>query len=338
MAVTIYDVAKTAGVGIGTVSRAINNSPQINPDTKKRILKVIQELNYQPHALAQSLARKRSDTVATIVPFFTNYFFVQLLRGIQQQLTNSNYDLILHSVDKIDRRDVFLDKALLERRVDGVLLISLEMPEKFADRFTNSNLAVVLIDSYHPKLDSITVENVDGAYRATEHLIKLGHKKIGMINGHLISRPAVLRLKGFRKALYDYDLDFDDRHLIICDAAQGEDGFNELAGYQAMKDLLKLGPDMPTALFVASDIQAFGVFKALREHDMKIPDDIAIVGFDDIELAEFIGLTTMRQPIYEMGCLAVETLLKRISGDSFPIKDDKIKTALIVRESCGTKK
>ena len=337
VAVTIYDVAKTAGVGIGTVSRAINDSSQINPNTKQRILKIIKQLNYQPHALAQSLARKRSNTVATIVPFFTNYFFIELLRGIQQKLTEHNYDLILYSVDKIDRRDVFLDRALVERRVDGVLLISLEIPDDYAERFENSNLPIVLVDSYYHGLDSITVDNVDGAYRATEHLIRLGHQKIGMINGHLTSRPAVLRLKGFKKALRKHNLDFDDRHLIICDATYGEDGFNEVAGYWAMKQLLELGSDMPTALFVASDIQAFGAFKAAREHRVRIPDDIALVGFDDIELAEFIGLTTMHQPIYDIGCLSVEKLIARISGQNSPKNVKILKTELVIRESCGAK-
>ena len=335
MAVTIYDVAQAAGVGIGTVSRAINDSPQINPDTKSRILKIIKQLNYQPHALAQSLARKRSNTVATIVPFFTNYFFIELFRGIQQKLTENNYDLILYSVDKIDRRDVFLDRTLVERRVDGVLLISLGIPDEYVDRFVNSNLSIVLVDSFHPKLDSITVENVDGAYRATEHLIRLEHKKIGMINGHLTSRPAVLRLRGFKKALRDNNLEFDDRHLIICDATHGEDGFNEVSGYEAMKQLLELGADMPTALFVSSDIQAFGVYKAARDCGVRIPGDIAIVGFDDIELAEFIGLTTMRQPIYEIGCSSVEKLLARIAGLNTRANGKCLKTELVIRESCG---
>jgi len=335
LAVTIYDVAKAAGVGIGTVSRAINNSPQINLDTKQRIQKIIKQLNYQPHALAQSLARKRSNTIATIVPFFTNYFFLELLRGIQQRLTENNYDLILYSVDKIDRREVFLDRTLVERRVDGVLLISLGIPDDYAERFISSSLAIVLVDSFHPNLDSFLVENVDGAFRATEHLIKLGHRKIGMIDGHLSSRPGLLRLEGFKKALRHYHLQFDDRHLVICDATHGEDGFNEVSGYEAMKQLLELGSNMPTALFVASDIQAFGVFKAAKERGVRIPEDVAIVGFDDIELAEFIGLTTMRQPIYDIACLSVEKLLARINGPDSLINSKKLNTELIVRESCG---
>ena len=333
MSVTIYDVAKKAGVGIGTVSRAINNNPKISPQTKIKVLKAINELKYQPHALAQGLARKKTSMVATIVPFFTGYFFVELLRGIQQEISKYRYNLILYSVDQTNKTETFLEKTLRENRVDGTLLISLRINDKYAKKFSASNFPIVLVDSYHPDLDSITVENKQGAYVATQHLIQLGHTKIGMINGQLKSSPAQLRLEGYKKALRDNNILFKEKYLIISDS--GQDGFNREAGYQGMKRLLELGDNKPTAVFISSDIQAAGAIRAIQEYGLKIPEDIAIVGFDDIEMAEYLGLTTMHQPMFEMGKLAVQRLMAKISGEDSRKFKKSFLTNLVIRESCG---
>ena len=338
MSVTIYDVARRAGVGIGTVSRAINDSDLIAPQTKERVLAVARELGYRPHASARGLARKKTNTIGVIVPFFTGYFFVELLRGIQQAVSEYQYDLILYSVDEINKKDTFLGKTLEQRKVDGVLLISLEISDTDAQKFLQSQLPIVLVDSYHPKLDSITVENRQGAYVATQHLIRLGHKKIGMIDGHLKSSPARVRLEGYKGALEDYHIEFNEEYLIVSDFISGEDGFNQEAGYEAMSRLLNSDNDYPTGLFISSDIQAVGAMKAVREKGLSIPDDIAIVGFDDIELAQYVGLTTMRQPMFEMGKLAVDRLFNRISGERTNGFKTTFRTDLVIRESCGALK
>jgi len=338
LAVTIYDVAKRAGVGIGTVSRAINNSPNINPTTKERILKIAEELNYQPHALAQGLARRKTFTIASVVPFFTNYFFMELLKSIQKALTRYNYDLILYSVDRMNRQEESFKRVLTERRVDGVLILSLNLPDYYADRFLESNIPVVIVDNMIYKIDSIAIANREAAHTATQHLINLGHTRIGMINGHLSSFPAILRLEGFKRALAENDIPFNDERLIICDATKGEHGFNERAGYFAMKRMMELGRNMPTAIFVASDVQALGVMRAAKEAGIRIPDDIAIVGFDDIEVSEFVGLTTMHQPISHMGQLAVDRLVQRIDGEYNGAFHKELQAELIVRETCGSKK
>ncbi|MBN2355402.1 LacI family DNA-binding transcriptional regulator [candidate division KSB1 bacterium] len=337
MPVTIYDVAKKAGVGIGTVSRAINNSAQINPATKAHVLKIIKELHYQPHALAQSLARKKTFTIASVVPFFTNYFFVELLKSVQAALSNNNYDLILYSINRMDRRDTTLDRVLTERRADGVLIFSLGVSDEYAEKFIDSQIPVVIVDHMHPQIDSIVIANREGAYLATQHLIQVGHEQIGMIDGHLSSYPAILRLEGFKQALQENHLTFYDQWLEICDARVGEHGFNEAAGYKAMKRLLSRNSRLPTALFVASDVQALGVMRAAKEAGLRIPDDIALVGFDDIELAKFVGLSTMHQPIAQMGQMAVDHLLQRIQGVHHNGFYTELKAKLIVRESCGAK-
>ncbi len=337
LAATIYDVAKKAGVGIGTVSRAINNSPHINVGTKARILAIANELHYQPHALAQSLARKKTNTIASVVPFFTNYFYVELLKSVQRALSRSHYDLILFSVDRMNRRDRTIDRVLSERRCDGVLIISLGVMDGYAEKFIAAGLPVVLIDHMHQALDSVAIANREGAFAAASHLIGLGHRRSGMINGHLSSYPAKLRLEGFRLALEMHGLDFDDRDLVICDAKAGEHGFNEAAGYAAMQRLIAQSHPLPGALFVASDVQCLGVMRAAKEAGVRIPQDLALVGFDDIEFAKFVGLTTMRQPIATMGRMAVTRLLKRIEGRENGDFHRELEAELIVRESCGSR-
>jgi LacI family transcriptional regulator len=335
MAVTIYDVARKAGVGIGTVSRAINNHPQITPQTKAIVLKAIQELQYQPHALAQGLARKKTNIIAVIVPFFTGYFFIEVLRGIQQEISKDKYNMILYSVDQTNKTDMFLKKTLQERRVDGVILISLEISEKFANHFIHSRLPIVLVDSCNNLLDSIMVENEKGAFMATEHLIRLGHTRIGMIDGQLKSSPAQVRLQGYKNALQEHGIRFNPSYLVISDFITGEDGFNREAGYQAMKRFLEMAADRPSAVFISSDIQAAGAIKAIHESGLSIPEDIAIVGFDDIEMAEYLELTTMRQPMFEMGRLAVQRLIARIAEPDSEVFRKNFSTNLVVRDSCG---
>ena len=343
MGVTIYDVAKKAGVGIGTVSRVINNSPQISPATREKVLKIIRELKYQPSAMAQSLARKKSNIIACVVPRFTGYFYFEVLNGIQQALSNYGYDLILYNVDKLEKKEEILKRTIRERKVDGVLLISMPISDKLVSRFRESKLPIVIVDSYHNTLDSITVENKEGAFIATEHLIKLGHKQIGMINGCLSSVPAINRLEGFKAALNKYNIVCNDT-LVINVSLNGDpealynDGFNKLAGYKAMTNLLELKEDRPTAVFVSSDIQATGAIKAIREYGLKIPNDITIVGFDDIELSEYLGLTTVHQPMYEMGKLAVDRLMDKIAGKDSDNFKTVFPTKLVIRETCGAYK
>ncbi len=334
MAVTIYDVAKKAGVGIGTVSRAINNSPKISSQTKAKVDHAIRELKYQPHALAQGLARKRTNMVAIIVPVFTGYFYLELLRGIQQEISKYQYDLLLFSVDQTEKTELFLKRTLQERKVDGVLLISLAISDNYVKKFVNTQFPIVLIDSDHRELDSLTVENEQGAYLATKHLINLGHTRIGIIDAQLKSIPAKMRLEGYQKALRDHKIQYNRRYLVISDSDIEKDGFNREAGYAAMKQLLQIDEDRPTAVFVASDIQAAGAIKAIKECGLNIPEDISVIGFDDIELAQYMGLSTVRQPMYEMGKLAVQILMKKIAGEeSKPVKK-RFETRLVIRDSC----
>ncbi len=335
MPVTIYDVAQKAGVGIGTVSRVINNSSQIKDSTKQKVLGVINDLNYQPHIVAQSLARRKTSSIGCIIPFFTGYFFVELLRGIQRKVSFYKHELILYSVDDVSKTETFLKKALDERRVDGLLFVSLDISPEYVRKIKEKNFPIVLLDSYHDELDSIKVNNEDGAFRATTHLINCGYKKIAMINGIMSSLPSITRFEGFKKAIIEADLEYDERYFVQGDCAPDADGFNKEAGYLGMKKLLELGKARPEAIFAASDIQAVGALRAIGEAGLKTPEDIAIIGFDDIELSEHIGLTTMRQPTMRMAGLAMTRLMEKIGSKNDDVFVKRVETELIIRDTCG---
>lgn len=338
MGVTIYDIAREANVGIGTVSRALNNHPKIAAKTKNRILEISRKLNYQPHVYAQGLAKRRTNTIAIIMPFFTNYFQVEMLQGVQDKMAELGYDIMLYGVNQISQVDEYLRRAMQKGKVDGILYHSMKMAAGFEEKLREMNMPTVLVDTYHPEFDSITVQNEDGAYVATKHLIKAGYRKIGMLNASMESEPARMRYNGYRKALDEARLTFNDRYFKVSKNLKN-DGFNREAGYQSMMELIDRNrEDLPDAVFISSDIQAIGALNALRDRKLSAPEDIAIIGYDDIELAKHLGLTTMRQPMYQMGVLAVEKIFHRIQNNDFPPSHTTFSPTLVVRETCGMEK
>lgn len=334
MSVTIYDIAREANVGIGTVSRVLNNSANVTSQTRERVITIARRLNYQPHAFAQALARKRSNTLSAIIPFFTNYFFIEVLQGVQETLTSLGYDLIIHGANSQDQVDEYLQRSMRKGRVDGTLLFSLELSESNAEEILERKIPLVLVDTFHPKFDSIRVDNAMGAKIATEHLIALGHRSIGMINANLKSAPAKERLSSFRRTAAEHGLSIND-DLIVNSSDTKNDGFSRESGYHSMKEFIARGTALPSAFFVSSDIQAIGVLAALREAGIRVPEDMAIVSFDDVELAKNFDLTTMSQPMFKMGELAVKKMLERIENPNAPVTSVDFKPTLVIRASCG---
>jgi DNA-binding LacI/PurR family transcriptional regulator len=336
MGVTIYDLAREAGVGIGTVSRCLNNHPSVSPQTREKVLGVVKRLSYQPHAYAQRLASRRANTISTIIPFFTNHFFVEVLRGVQARSQELGIDLILYGVYNIDQVEYYLRRSLSRGHVDGVMFFSMKFPESYVDKFLQIGLPVVLVDTYHKMFDSITVRNADGARIAVEHLFDLGHRQVAMINGFMETRPARERFHGYKKALESRGLSVNDQ-LVFSPGRERLDGFSREAGRSLMTEVIrKRREGTPiTAVFVASDIQALGVLEAAREEGIRVPEDIAVVSFDDIELAAQASLTTMKQPMNEMGSLAVEWLTSNMRDKSKEPRSTSFLPELIVRRSCG---
>lgn len=336
MGVTIYDLAREAGVGIGTVSRCLNNHPSVSAETREKVLTIAKRLSYQPHAHAQRLASRKTNTIAIIIPFFTNYFFVEVMQGVQDKAAELGIDLILYGVNDPAQSEYYLRRSLRRGHVDGVMFFSMSFPESYVSKFEQLNLPLVLVDGFHEKFDSLRVMNREGAMQATRHLLELGHRNIAMINGSLNTAPARERLDGYRLALEEFGIPFSMDRVIVRGTGK-QDGFNREAGRESMAELIRTnsGPDGVTAVFVASDIQAIGAIEAARESGVRIPDDMALVGFDDIELAQHVGLTTMRQPMHEMGMLALETLYARMQNPSAPARLTTFLPELLVRRSSG---
>ena len=338
MGVTIYDLAREAGVGIGTVSRCLNNHPSVSPHTRAKVLAVSERLNYQPHAYAQRLASKKTNTTSTIIPFFTNYFFIEVLQGVQDKAGELGFDLILYGVNNPAQAEYYLRRSLHRGHVDGVMFFSMKFPESYVAKFQQINLPIVLVDTFHTEFDSIRVKNREGATQATQHLINLGHRNIAMINASMNTQPAKERLEGFKFALEEAGIPFSMDNVIVADAGK-QDGFNREAGYASMKELVRrnTGTAGISALFIASDVQAIGALDAARDLGVRVPEDMAIVSFDDIELAQHAQLTTMRQPMYEMGILALEKLHARMKNPSAPPTLTTFLPELMIRHTCGAK-
>jgi len=244
------------------------------------------------------------------------------------------YDLVLYGVNHLDQVEGYIARALQRGKVDGILFFSMRLPEKNVARLSETQLPIVLVDTVSPMFDSISIANVEGAYTATTHLLDLGYTSVGMVNAQLVSAPAVERLQGYKHALESRGIQFSEA-FIRTGSNNKQDGFNREAGYEAMNEFIKMGTDMPRAYFVSSDIQAIGAMAALNESGYRVPEDVAIVGFDDIELARHMKLTTMRQPMYQMGVLAVERLVARMANPEMEILHTTFSPTLIVRESCG---
>jgi len=309
MAVTIYDVAKKAGVGIGTVSRVLNDSPRVSEATRQKVLATIEELNYRPSSIAQRLSLRRTFTIGVITPFFTRPAFVGRLQGVEAALAESKYDLVLYNVETCtDKRDGCFRELPISQRFDGLLLIALPPTDEDVALFHQAGIPVVLVDAYHPALSHVVVDDVRGGHIATKHLIELGHTRIAYISDPLESpfrfTSSLRRYQGYRQALDEAVIAF--RPEYHCWAEHGEEQACDMT-----RHLLDLD-EPPTAIFAASDTQAIGAMEAIRERGLHVPQDVALVGYDDIEASRYLGLTTINQPLFESGLKGVELLLQAI--------------------------
>ncbi len=332
MAITIRDVAQKAGVGLGTVSRVINNSPQVSEATRARVLQTIHELDYSPNPIARRLAWGHTQTIAVIVPYFTRPSFVERLRGIQAALAESPYDLVVFSVETVEQRNRHFREVPRRDRADGVLIVSLAPTDSEAETFAASGVPIVLVDTQHEALSQVIEDSVLGGRLATEHLIGLGHRRIGYISDLLIDplQPFYFtssrnRYRGYRQALAAAGIPIQpDYH---CEGLHGRYEARKLAA-----GLLAL-PERPTAIFAASDTQAMGVLEAARDAGLRVPEDLSVIGYDDIEVAEYLGLTTVRQLMYESGERGVELLLATMDTPPEAPVCDILPVEMVVRDT-----
>lgn len=329
MKVTIKDIAKEADVSITTVSRVLNNKPDVGDDTRAKILKIIEDMNYNPNSVARGLVMQKTHTIGLIIPDISNPFFPQIVRAVEDKAQELGYSVIFFNTDNHLERERKAVELFKSKQVDG-LIVSLSLGnEEILKNLKAANYPVVQID--RSVLDHsyplVSIDNQKSAYKMVEYLLKKGHKKIAHISGDLNTTTARERLSGYKKALKNYKVEINEDYII-------EGDYTQDSAYQAMQNLLKLEV-LPTAVFAANDLSAAGVYKAVFSANLKIPEDIAVAGHDDINLASLLKpeLTTMRQPKYKMGERAVTVLLAMINNENEKIEDQILNTDLIIRES-----
>ncbi len=334
MATTIYDVAKLAGVGLGTVSRVLNNSPAVKDTTRLRVKAAIQQLDFTPDPIARSMTGGRTGTLAVIIPFFTRPFSIEVLRGIEAGTSRLGYEMVVYNIENDEQRDDYFRRLPMSRKVDGLLIVSLSPKDKFIPNFTRVKIPTILVDAYNTSLTSIVVNNIDGAYYAMKHLLEKGHRRIGFINGEIEGNfkfnQANDRLIGVHRALNKFGIDFEPELAEIA-------SWDRQGGRAASARLLSQ-KDPPTAIFAASDVQALGTLETARTLGLAVPDDLSIMGYDGIELSEWLQLTTIQQPMYQMGELGLTLLLEQIENPGKPPELIRLNTELIVRNTTGCPK
>jgi LacI family transcriptional regulator len=308
---TIYDVADRAGVAISTVSRVLNNSRDVSDATRETVLKAIRELKFRPNRTAKNLAQRSTPTIAVAVPTFTTPFHNELLKGVRSRLDEAEVDLLLCDLDW-EAPKATLHNFLSRGAMDGLLLAGLPIDEEIGQELKTLGAPIVLIGAQWEEMDSFYWEEEAGARLATEHLIDQGHERIGVITTPHDNRLRNARVLGYKEALEDAGLPFDE-DIIAYGRTKKHDGFSEEAGFEAMQDLLAMDESI-TAIFASSDVQAIGAWQAIRKAGKEVPDDFSLVGYDDIKVSRFIGLSSVAQNMHDVGEDATSVLLDRLQG------------------------
>ncbi len=329
MPATIHDVAKRAGVGIGTVSSVLNNSRPVNETTRQRVLMAVSELDFVPNPSGRRLSKGKTHTLGVVIPFFIIASQTERLRGVMSVIAGSDYDISLFTIETVLQREKVLQTVPRRGRIDGLLIFSLSLGEDDLSRISQESIPTVLVEGDHPNLHSISLDHVAGAKNAVEYLLRLGHRKIAYI-GDYLEDPfktffSLDRYHGYCQALQAAGLVVSEQYLY-----QGWHDRNE--AYQMAFELLNM-PDRPTAIFAFSDEQAIGVLDAARKLQINVPEDLSIIGYDDIELAHFAQLTTVRQNLFESGVRGINLLLEAITNPDMPLTKLQMPTELVIRRT-----
>lgn len=329
--VKMSDVAEKANVSKATVSRVLRNPETVKKATRDKVMAIIEQMNYQPNILARHFRRSQTNTILVVIPNILNTVFSHMLGGIEHAAGKHGYRVLLANTNKqVEKEYEYLDH-LKQRQVDGMILLSARMDKDVLQEVLEEYPVVLTADYLEGvAIPTVTIDNVSSARTATEHLINLGHQRIAHITGPIHLLVSQDRLKGYRQALLQNELDVDN--ILI-----QEGDFSHESGYNQMNKLLAL-EHPPTAVFAANDEMATGVIKAAKDKGLSVPKDIAVVGFDNIKLSYIYepGITTIAQPMFDMGKKAMELLLQQINGEEMPKKQHVLESELIIRESCGS--
>jgi len=327
--ITLKMVAESAGVSVNTASRAINNKQDINLETKKRVLKIAQDLGYVRNDTAVALRTKKTGTIGVVIADNRNPFYAEVLNGMEVAARKKNYHIILANTQRDYKKEEEAINLLLNKRVDGLLIAPVQDRDDDIKKLIEANIPFVIVgrDFNDIDLDAVYNDEVKGGFLATEYLIKKGHKKIAFINGVLHKSPAKGRLKGYKKALKECEIPFNDALISVGDIDVKD-------GYERTKQMLKKNLDF-TAIFAYNDMMAFGAMQAIKEKDLRIPENIGLVGYDDILFSSLISpaLTTIKLKKQELGVESVKLLLSRINRAHKKTKKIMLDVELIVRET-----
>lgn len=326
---TIGDVARMAGVGRGTVSRVLNDHPNVDPATRARVRAAIDALDFVPSIAARRLSLGRTQSIAVVVPFLTRPSVIERLRGIEACLAEAGLDMIVMNVETRERRDVILRDIARPERIDGLILVSIAPHDDELERIQATGLPLVLVDAHHRAAPRVVTDDVGGGRMAADHLLALGHRRIGFVGD--IPRPGFgfassrLRLRGVEQALRREGLTMRAGHVGLAEHSRS----NARASSEAI-----LAPRArPSAVVAASDTEALGVLAAASGLGLEVPGDLSVIGYDDIEAAGFVGLTTVHQPLEETGQRAVRRLLDLIEGRSATPLREVLALSLVERRT-----
>ena len=328
MAVTISDIAKGAKVSHATVSRVLNSSGYVKDETRKRVLEVIKDLNYTPSAIARSLSTSRTSTIGVIIPDINNLFFGEIVKGITEIADLHNLNIILCDTDEDKDKELKAINVLKEQRIQGLIITPTfyKKPGNCENLNTLKNLGIpiILIDGHVEYLDfsGVFIDHIKGAYDGTAALIEAGHKKVAIITGDMNSRPAKERLKGYEKALEAYNIPIEKDYIFYGD-------YKYETAYEITKQILKMD-NRPTAIFVSSNTMILGCIRAFHEEKLSIPEDMAIIGFDKVDVLDIIGMNIsfINGPSNELGKTGMKMLLDLLGNK----KRTEIKRVTILPE------
>ncbi|AWI07061.1 LacI family DNA-binding transcriptional regulator [Clostridium drakei] len=334
MPATIKDIAQKSGVSLTTVSRVLNNSGYVKEETKRKVLSAINELNYTPSAIARSLSKNKTNTIGVVIPEINNQFYGEVIKGISEVAVEYNQNIILCNTDNDIEKEVKALKVLKEQRIQGIIIAPTSVEDDFNSEYLITieqlGIPIVLADGHvkYADFSGAFVDNIKGAYESTEALIKAGHKKIAIITGRMNSDAAQNRLIGYKKALALNNIPFNEKYVFKGD-------YGEKLAYELTKKML-LMQDRPTAVFISSNKMTIGCIKALTEEGLKIPKDMALIGFDRIDILNSLGMNIsfVDGPTTELGSTAMKILMENIKNiEHFKVKKITIAPKLVLKGS-----
>ncbi|MCD5414327.1 MAG: LacI family transcriptional regulator [Clostridiales bacterium] len=328
MKINIKDVAKKAGVSISTVSRVVNESKVVRQETHKKVMKVIEELGYKPNAIARSLKIKTTKTIGILIPDISIHLYPEIVRGIEDIASMYKYNIFLCNTDLDSEKELQYYDALSEKQVDGIILISNTVSDELNNKIEEYGIPTISIGSDYKELPSVTIDKKRASREIVDYLMDRGHNRIAFITDvKTVMEKDSEKLTGYKEALKEADIEYSE-DLVV------SGGYHYKDGYEGAKRLLKL-KERPSAIYAASDEMAIGVVRATLELGLNIPDDVAIVGFNNIDMTAkvFPSITTVAQPLYEMGAIAMRVLTKIINNETLETTKIVLNYSLLERES-----